>query len=180
MSEKLSWRIMTELYDRLWARLKYSKLGSYFPKVVERIISHFYGELMLRNKYATNKDFKQLNEEWLEPYLSMNDNHDFVDIGAYAGEYSVKMAFKAKNVYAFEPHPMMYNVLKERIKAVTNVKCFPYAIGGEDKLTKFYMDDWRTEESHVKRNGLNFVVVKCVSLDSLDKKGFFKSRVGSS
>lgn len=65
----------------------------------------------------------------------------FVDIGAWVGSYTVRMAQHYREVYAFEPNPDAVEHLKMNLQLskVTNVKIFQVAVGDKAEDVDFYV-----------------------------------------
>jgi FkbM family methyltransferase len=64
----------------------------------------------------------------------------FVDVGAYKGYYSVRMARRCGRVVAFEPSPRNRRVLEEnvRLNGLGNVTVLPYAAGESRYRARLY------------------------------------------
>lgn len=95
----------------------------------------FYG---FENDFITNYVEKYGDwEEQLNPIFQkyMDKNSVVVDIGAYIGTHTVKMARLAKKVYAFEPVKPTFDVLVKNIKLnhLDNVEYYNLAIGDSNK-----------------------------------------------
>lgn len=76
-------------------------------------------------------------------YGNISDNSIIIDIGANIGVYSL-FASQSKNttIYAYEPMPENYNLLKENIslnKLKKNIFPFNLAIGAREEKRKLYM-----------------------------------------
>ena len=56
----------------------------------------------------------------------INRNLNSLDVGAYKGVYTYFISKYSKNVYAFEPNPKSYKILKRTVDK--NVKVLPYAL----------------------------------------------------
>jgi FkbM family methyltransferase len=64
----------------------------------------------------------------------------FVDVGAYKGYYTVRMAKRCRQVIAFEPNPENRRILEEnvRLNGLNNVTIYPYAVGEARYRAKLY------------------------------------------
>ena len=64
----------------------------------------------------------------------------FVDVGAYKGYYSVRMAKRCGRVVAFEPNPRNRRILEEnvRLNGLGNVTVLPYAAGESRYRARLY------------------------------------------
>lgn len=72
----------------------------------------------------------------LEEYFKLNPEAVFFDIGANKGEYlfAAEKFLKPNNIYAFEPNPKLFQLLKDLFKGMN---IFPYALSSEEKKAKF-------------------------------------------
>ena len=97
-----------------------------------------------------------------------------VDAGANVGIFSVFAALTHPNeiIYAFEPTPSTFNILKENTKYYPNIKCFNCGLGEIEKDA--------TIVAHKKGCGSNYIgdggtPVKIKTIDSFDlPMGFLK------
>lgn len=79
------------------------------------------------------------------PIMAMNqyrvdlikDGDVVVDGGAFHGVFSIFVAEQRprSTIYAFEPTPSTFKVLRAATKKYPNIKCFNYALGNENKMT---------------------------------------------
>ena len=56
----------------------------------------------------------------------INRNLNYLDVGAYKGVYTYFISKYSRMVYAFEPNPKSYKILKRTVDK--NVKVLPYAL----------------------------------------------------
>jgi FkbM family methyltransferase len=74
--------------------------------------------------------------------LGLKQGGILLDIGANIGWYSIVMAKESKlTVYAFEPHPFNYSMLKENIRNnhLENIHAFPFAIADKEGRMKLHI-----------------------------------------
>ena len=62
----------------------------------------------------------------------IDNNRNSLDVGAYKGVYTYFISKYSKNVYAFEPNPKSFKILKRTVNK--NVKVFPYALSDRSSL----------------------------------------------
>lgn len=74
------------------------------------------------------------SEYFLKEFIVPQSGKCLIDVGASIGDWAFLVAKKGPKVYAFEPMPKAYNILKERAKDFPNVHPFPYAIGDKDTV----------------------------------------------
>ena len=96
-----------------------------------------------------------------------------LDLGAFIGLYTLKH-FKAKQIFAVEPHPLSYSLLNinVRLNRLDNVKCFNYAIWSYDTTMTLFEEEFLISSStlipawhegyHSKQ-----IIVRTTSIDSL-------------
>jgi len=91
------------------------------------------------NNYKSDKDSGEIY--WIN-YVLKNYKIDTVfDVGAHTGEYSGLfriLGFSGK-IYAFEPHPITYGILKERLREFDRNYC--YNLGFSNKVGKQILFD---------------------------------------
>jgi len=71
-----------------------------------------------------------------------------IDCGAYVGDVAEKFSVGGATVYAFEPNPHAFRVLKERFKDKPNVVCLNKAVWDRNTTTKLYLHE-KAEEDQV-------------------------------
>ena len=96
------------------------------PSSLEEKIKHllipnqlYIRRLVLKEWIKGRKDIKILKH-------LINKGKNSIDIGAYKGVYTFLLAKCSEKVYAFEPNPKSFNILKKSVKK--NVNVFPFAI----------------------------------------------------
>ncbi|MBP1357667.1 MAG: FkbM family methyltransferase [Sulfolobus sp.] len=78
--------------------------------------------------------------EW--DYLKVRDSDVVVDAGASIGDFTLKVAKKAKKVIAIEPNPVYLDYLRKNVEEnglEDRVVIMPYAIYEKDEKVKFSM-----------------------------------------
>jgi FkbM family methyltransferase len=97
------------------------------------------------------KHIQDFYEEEIQDWFFIQPDEQFIDIGANIGRYTVTLAKKCREVYAFEPFPKTYDYLVRNIELneLRNVRTFPVAIWNKVEIVKF----------HVKKSsGINSIV----------------------
>ena len=73
-------------------------------------------------------------------FLNVNKNDICIDLGANIGFASLVMWLKgAKKIYALEPNPEAFNVLKKNINGINNIYPLNIAISSETKKENLYL-----------------------------------------
>lgn len=118
------------------------------------------------------KEEDEGNEDFLREYIVPQKGKCLIDVGASIGGWSFLVAKKEPevDVYAFEPMPKAYNILKERAKGFPNVHPYPYAIGDKDTVgrlgfTAFGVSGTMDEEINLPGGGTIDIPVR--KLDSI-------------
>lgn len=110
-------------------------------------------------------------ENFLNPYMIPKNDECFVDIGANIGAWSFFVASKGFQVYAFEPSPKAFCVLKARTKKFPTVHPFSYAIGDQDTVGRMGTSALSNSGTMDEENNLpggGTINVTVHKLDSLD------------
>lgn len=71
----------------------------------------------------------------------INKNTYFIDVGANIGYFSLWAATKAKQVFAIEPNPPVFEVLKSNIQDVANIFAHNIALSVNNHDNRFYWRD---------------------------------------
>ena len=102
------------------------------PTSLEEKIKHiiipsklYIRRLVLKEWIKGRTDIKFLK------YL-INKNHNSLDIGAYKGVYTYFISKYSKKVYAFEPNPKSYKILRKTVNK--NVQVLPYALSDKSSF----------------------------------------------
>ena len=121
--------IIIDLYVLLFARKKFEKLN----KFLFRLSLAGLGVL----NYKTSKISGE--KVFLESYLK-GKNGVVIDVGANQGGYchQVISANEEMIIYAFEPHPVTFNILLSKIKNYKNVLPINKGMSGERGLLNLY------------------------------------------
>ena len=105
-----------------------------------------------------------------------------IDCGANVGEITQYFYDSGATVYAFEPNPYAYEVLKNRFSGMKNVHCIPKGVSDSNGIVKLYMhensdDDevyWSTGSSLLEYKG-NVSSEKYIDVGVVDLCEFIES-----
>jgi len=102
-------------------------------------------------KYNNFWEF-ELFEEWKEYFPS---NGLMLDIGANIGSHCLQFinSFPNLEIWAFEPYPENYDVLKQNTKQYNNIHCFGVGIGSHNSKVHF-------SNGHLQNSGVVTIVSK--------------------
>jgi len=140
-------------------------------KKINKQVSVFY-----RTKNTDLKVIKNIfnkNEYFLEGFVLKNLKY-IIDLGAHIGIFSfyVKSKFPNAKIYAYEPNPETYKLLKQNIKLnkLKNIKTFKRAVSGKKGLSKFYIHNKSNWEDNLyvkaKKQGRE-IKVKTITLKDI-------------
>lgn len=99
-----------------------------------------------------------------------------IDLGANIGEVTARMAAGGATIYAFEPNPYAYQVLKDRFYGISNVQCLNKGVLDYNGVLCLYLHEnaekdqikWSTGSSFLSFKGNinkdNFVEVEVIDL----------------
>ncbi len=132
------------------------------------------------NKVGDLSDYEDSgSEDFLRKYMVPPSGKCLIDAGANIGGWTFFVAKKGFEVYAFEPMPKAYNILKERAKKFPNVHPFPYAIGDKDAVgrlgyTAFGVTGTMDEEINLPGGRTIDITVRKLDSMHLSKVGVIK------
>lgn len=105
-----------------------------------------------------------VNGIWAHKIYGQKPTGVVVDIGANVGAYTVYASETAKQVYAFEPVPSTYALLKQN--SLFTVKLFNYAVSNKTGNRYMYLTGRNGDSSLYKpKKCKQKIIVKCITLD---------------
>jgi FkbM family methyltransferase len=102
-----------------------------------------------------------------------------VDIGANQGQYTIflsKLVGQKGKVYAFEPDPRNFLILKHRTRKLKNVIIERSAVGNKKSKVKFYLDKFMGMSTIYKDAGAS--PITCLEIDMVSLDDYFKGFKG--
>lgn len=78
----------------------------------------------------------------------IQENDIVIDCGANIGNISLLFAKKKATVYAFEPDPLAFKILKQRTKDFSNITCYPKGVSTRKETVRFYFHNERANMNH--------------------------------
>jgi len=94
-----------------------------------------------------------------------------VDVGANIGYYTLLMAQKAKRVYAIEPEPVNFEILKKNVEEnnLKNVVLIWAAAGRTNSKINLYKseENWGDHRVYKGKNHKKMISVNCLRLDDI-------------
>jgi FkbM family methyltransferase len=139
-----------------------------------------YGLLILKDKtkFKIRLDVKPVTDTHMiyESYgrkdytpggFTIESHYCVIDIGAHIGAFSIFAAKQAKRgqVYAYEPHPENFKLLKTNIKLNNLKNIEPSSLGVlGSKTAKLYIDETNNAGHSMFNKSYKHLTVKCTSL----------------
>ena len=129
--------------------MKFSKKNWLPPTSFEEKIKHLIipGKLYIR-RLVLKEWIKGRTDIRFLKYLSQR-NLNSLDVGAYKGVYTYFISKYSKKVYAFEPNPKSYEILKKTVNS--NVKVLPYALS--DKTSSNFLKIPKGKKGYSNQGG---------------------------
>ena len=104
-----------------------SKLKLLLEKLVKSNVIFYKIAFIIKEKLLGSlfyeEDLKGLD------FLSINRNNACIDVGANVGQSIEYFKSRFKKVYAFEPNPKNFIILKEKYKNIKNISIFNFSLG---------------------------------------------------
>lgn len=99
-----------------------------------------------------------------------NCEYTVYDIGANIGVYTTALASQGAKVYAFEPNPKNFSLLRQNTQELANVQCYNMAIG--QSVGRILVEDFDPQEpgnyGSLSTRYDRGVEVDCMALDYMD------------
>lgn len=89
-----------------------------------------------------------------------------VDVGAFVGMFSIKVALCAKEVIAIEPYPEIFEMLKSNCANIPNVKLVNKAISSSNGRVNLYLAR-STYGNSITNKTKTYIEVEAITLDNL-------------
>lgn len=115
-------------------------------------------------RYLRENPHEQGEVKFLQSITEKNMN--VVDVGSYIGITTVTMAKKVSKVYAFEPVPEYFGILKKNIASngLKNVNIHRLAVSNREGTTEFYKEG--ASSSIIFREDANKILVSVTAIDT--------------
>ena len=96
------------------------------------------------------------HQKRIKNYFKNKNIDKLIDVGSHKGEYLKKMRTNNyKKIYAFEPQPEIYKVLKKNISNFKEVELFNIACDEKNDLRELYINELSLTSSFLKSNEEN-------------------------
>jgi len=116
-------------------------------------------------------NFLSSNEITIKQIISeLNQDDNFVNIGANIGKYVILASNKIKNgrIIALEPNPETFTILEGNCKANNlEIECINVAAYDTDGTSRLYIGKWGSRAYSLERSNSKFINIKTKTMDSL-------------
>lgn len=123
-------------------------------------------------EYSFKKDWEQATFNIFDKFL--NENANYLDIGAWIGPTVLYGAHKAKHVYSIEPDPVAYKELTYNLQlnqdTIRNVTCINSALTPDSQVYRLYIKSkyGDSETSLIPSNSIeDFIEVSGITITDL-------------
>jgi len=169
-------------FDKMLYLLKKIKLDKYLPRRITNNRFFSYDISYIKPNYIFFLKFKDKIYEYPLPVIMatiIKKGDIVVDIGANIGQYTIflsKLVGTKGKVYAFEPDPRNFLILKHRIRKLKNVIIERKAVGNKKTKVKFYLDK-HTGWSSIYKDATKSII-SCLEIDMISLDEYFQDFKG--
>lgn len=154
----------------LFFNKKYRIIPQIVSSSVWTYICYTIDAILISNKYFEPLIWKKI-KEILKDIESRHVTFDFVNIWAHMWRYAIEYSNYFRKIYAFEPTPDTYHILKTNIilSERKNIEAFNIALGNKDWVLNFEINEFAESQNKVveqKNDHSIEVIVK--KFDDLD------------
>jgi FkbM family methyltransferase len=168
------------ILDKILYLIDKIKMYRYFFKYIiinNRIFGNYIISYIsyINPKYIFFFKFKDLIYEYPLPIIMakiIKEGDIVVDIGANQGQYTIflsKLVGQKGKVYAFEPDPRNFLILKHRTRKLKNVIIERKAVGNKNSKVKFYLDKFLSMSTIYKGTTTSPIACLEIHMVSLDE-----------
>ena len=126
--------------------------------------------------------FKRKEKSITSIFNNLNSASICIDCGANVGDITKQMSAKGGIVYAFEPNPFAFDVLKKKFQGHENIYLFNQGVWDKNTTMKLYLHEhsnedevyWSTGSSILEYKG-NVLKDKFVEIEIIDLVDFIKN-----
>jgi len=164
-------------FDKVLYLLKKIRLYKYLPRYITN--NRFFENCIsyINPKYIFFFKLKDMIYEYPLPIIIatlIKEGDIVIDIGANQGQYTMflsKLVGQKGKVYAFEPDPRNFLILKHRTRKLKNVIIERSAVGNKKSRVKFYLDKFMGMSTIYKDAGAS--PITCLEIDMVSLDDYF-------
>lgn len=129
---------------------------------------------------------KQINEERMyDPVFANHQGMTVLDLGANCGLFSLYAADSCQKLFAVEPTPATFSILKEIVKDQSNITTLQFAVGASNDPVTFFINENSTTNSLLNRNGMPIevpgtTIASLLDSQNIDQVDFIKCDIEGS
>ena len=159
----------------LWGRIEPTLIDKFHPTLVKIGGHKMFLDANDSLRLSVNENYEPLETDLVKKVIQSGDV--VIDVGANIGYYTLifaKLVGKNGKVYAFEPDPMNFNILKKNVEinGYNNVILTDKAVSNKLETTKLYLSkNLGGHRLYSSAEGNKFVEVQTTKLDD-----FFKDK----
>jgi FkbM family methyltransferase len=154
---------------------RYGPLTHFLNRFSDTVIEN---NIKFKNSYYGPKPMPEFKYYFNQPFLNLNDDEVYVDIGAEDGNtiipfiermYDLNKGYS--KIFGFEPDPVVFPLLKRALGNLTAVTLLETAVGETDEKIGFNPSETQPHSrkcGYIVNNDANYFV-PCLSLDSYFK-----------
>jgi FkbM family methyltransferase len=169
-------------FDKILYILKKIRLYKYLPSYITN--NRFFENCIsyINPKYIFFFKLKDMIYEYPSPIIIatfIKEGDIVIDIGANQGQYTMflsKLVGEKGKVYAFEPDPRNFLILKHRTRKFKNVIIERSAVDNKKSKVKFYLDKFMGMPTIYKDASVS--PIKCLEIDMVNLDDYFQDLKG--
>lgn len=96
----------------------------------------------------------------------LSESSVIIDCGANVGDISFLFAKSRAKVFAFEPDPLAFQVLKQRTEGFSNITCYQKAVSTINGTTRMFYHKERAQINHEAYSVSSSIIGEKVNIDS--------------
>lgn len=120
---------------------------------------------------SISKNIKR--KRYFKILMSLKQGDIAIDCGANVGEVTEKMASGGATVYAFEPNPLVFEILSSKFKDFKNVECIQKGLWDKESTIKFFCHQ-KTDEDEIKYSTGSSIYE---NKSNVNKEKFFEAQI---
>ena len=181
-------KVLQQVEDLAWRKNTKDILVSVLSVVSRRkipFLSNFLESTIIGYYYnPLRRQMRLANESFLASYMTPEKGKSLVDAGANWGMWALFVARQGFEVYAFEPAPETFKVLKNKAENYKNLHVYPCALGDCNSVGKIglgshiwdggVMGSDKKEAISVEICALDSQKLKNVGVIKIDTEGYEK------
>jgi FkbM family methyltransferase len=96
----------------------------------------------------------------------LSEGSVIIDCGANVGNISILFAKSKAEIFAFEPDPLAFQILKQRTNGFSNITCFQKAVSTTNGTTRMFFHKERVQINHEAYSVSSSIIGEKENIDS--------------